>query len=646
MNEKRSPDELLKAIKSSDNKAIGKLHIFLGMCSGVGKTYAMLEAAKHQAVRGTAIKVGVVETHGRKETEELLQGLTIIPKREMEYRGSLFYEMDLDSILAEKPELVLVDELAHTNVPGSRHAKRYQDVQEILKAGIDVYTTLNIQHVESRNDQVTQIAEVVIRERVPDSILEKAEQIEIVDIPPAELLRRLDEGKVYLGERAKRAKEGFFKEETLLALRELALRFVAEKVDQDLHISMTINGIAGPWSTNERLLVAISSSPSSARLIRTARRMAFNLEAPWIALYVKNSVILSADDEIMLEKNIALARELGAEVLTIADHNLARAIQKVSNNRNVTQIVIGRPKRRFLRDYLRRGSLLDKLLKETSKVDIHVIRAVKEGPKRFLFLWPQFSTPLFTYANTALFLIGISFLCAVLLPILGYRALGSLFLLSILVVASFSNAGPILFAAIFSAIVWNFFFIPPIFTFIINSTEDLVMLLSFFVVALVAGFLTSRIRQQEIALNVRENETRLLYEMVKKLSVAENPADVCAIITEIIQFQFKAKIVVLLADQSKKLVLKKDEPNTQLMHEKEMAVAQWSFENRQHAGWSTQTLSGASCLCLPMIGNSLIVGIVAYFPVSKNEFLGIEKRNFLETVITQSTIVLDHMTQR
>ena len=637
-----NPDELLEALSRTSVSERGVLRVFLGMCPGVGKTYSMLLSARQQVARGVNVLVGIVETHGRKETEALLEGLTIVPRASREYKGTTVTKMDLDAILAQKPTLVLVDELAHTNAPGSRHLKRYQDIQELLGAGIDVYTTVNIQHIESRNDQVAQITGVIVRETVPDSFLELADQIEVVDLSPSELLERLKEGKVYIGDRAARAAEGFFKAEHLLALRELSLRFVAEKVDQDLHDHMTINGIEGPWNTNERLLVAVSYSPYSARLIRTARRMAYNLEAPWVALYVDTGETLQPGDIETLQKNLALARELGAEVVTTSDHDVAAAIQRVSRDRNVTQIIMGRPDRRIVQDFFARGSLLDKLVRDTSKVDVHVIRAERKPRYRgWAARWPNFKTGFLPYYNTALFMLVVSFMCRAVLPFLGYRALGSVFLLSILIVAGFTTGGPILLAAVISAFVWDFFFIPPTWTFTISSSEDTMIVVSFFVAALIGGFLTARIRRQELVLESREGESRLLYELVKKLSNAKNSKQIAEILSEAVTKQFRGKSSVLLADKAGQLLT--EQIVGRHLSEKEVAVAQWSFENAKSAGWSTQTLSGATCLCMPMKGESGVVGVVAFHPPAGLTSFSIEKESFFETVVTQTAIVLERL---
>lgn len=324
-----NPDDLLGGIKKlEEQSARGHLRVFFGMCPGVGKTYSMLRAARERVSEGIDVVVGVVETHGRSETAQMLEGLEQIPLKNIQYRDAKLQEMDIDAILERKPKLVLIDELAHSNAPGSRHNKRHQDVEEILSNGIDVYTTLNVQHIESRSDLVYQITGVAIQEKVPDSFLELADQIELIDLSPEVLLRRLSEGKVYLGERAAKAAENFFKIENIIALRELALRFTAEKVDEQLRSQMVMKQISGVWNTNERILVAVSHSPYSARLIRAARRMAYNLEAPWIALYVDTGDDLSEDDQRRLRKNLNLAKELGAEIV----HTRERTIVEKHKN--------------------------------------------------------------------------------------------------------------------------------------------------------------------------------------------------------------------------------------------------------------------------------------------------------------------------
>lgn len=641
MNEyKAKPEKLLEAIQkinSQENR--GKLRVFLGMCPGVGKTYAMLKAAQEQQKRSVKVAVGVVETHGRKETEELLQGLKIIPRKQITYKNTELSEMDLDLILIEKPQLVLVDELAHTNAPGVRHSKRYQDVEELLAAGMDVYTTINIQHIESRNDQVAQITGVLVRETVPDSIIEQAQQIEVIDLSPSQLLQRLREGKVYLGDRAIAAEKSFFKEEHLMALRELALRFTAEKVDQELHDQMLMKGIEGPWNTNERLLVAVSHSPYSAKLIRTAKRMAQMLEAPWIALYVDQNLTLSADDHEILRKNLDLAKKLGAEVITVADTNITLAIQSVCNSKNVTQMILGRPDRRFFRDFIHGGTLLDQLVKVAGDIDIHVVRTKSRRIKQKFFRWPQFRSGLMAYYHTSWLVIAMSLFCYFLLPYLGYQALGSFFLLFILGVASISSRGPIFFSALLSALIWNYFFIPPQFTFHISSTPDLMMVLSFFVTALVGGLLTSRIRRQESVLRAKEEKSQHLYEFVKSLATAKDEDQIIEVLRLAIQHQFNCDSAVLLNDNLGRLAHRSDFP----FEENDFAVASWVFENNKPAGWSTMTLSGSKTFSLPMTGNADVIGVLIILPPKDQLEFTIDQQNFVETLILQAATTIERL---
>src|SRR5579864_2712269 len=342
--ERPNPDELLAQIKREEVDSVrGRLKIFFGMCPGVGKTYAMLQAARQKQAEGCEVVVGIVETHGRKETEALLEVMPIMPRTQIEYRGTKLTEMDLDAILTWHPGLAIVDELAHTNAPGSLHPKRYQDVLELLDAGIDVYTTLNVQHVASRSDTVRQISGITVSETVPDTVLDLADEIILVDLTPEQLRARLAEGKVYLGERAEWAAKNFFRESNLTALREMALRLVAEHVDRDLRDIMSEQKIAGPWKSGDRLLVAVSASPYSERLIRYTRRLASSMEASWIVANIERPQPLSQQEQARLTRYLALARQLGAEVLSTPGADVGEALLRIARQHNVTQIVIGKP---------------------------------------------------------------------------------------------------------------------------------------------------------------------------------------------------------------------------------------------------------------------------------------------------------------
>ncbi|QDK37598.1 sensor histidine kinase KdpD [Bdellovibrio sp. NC01] len=638
-----NPDELLERIqKQEEASSRGHLRVFFGMCPGVGKTFAMLKAAQEQLRQGMDLVVGVVETHGRRETEELVLGMEVIPRKKTPYRGAVVEEMDIDAILARKPAIVLVDELAHTNAPESRHPKRYQDVIELLDAGIHVYTTINVQHIESRADLVQQITGVRVFERVPDSLIDRAQQIELIDISAQNLIKRLKEGKVYQGDRAARAEENFFKETHLLALRELSLRYTAERVDQDLQDSMVVQRVQGPWNTQERLLVAVGHSPHSGRLIRATRRMAYNLEAPWIALYVDTGNQFKPDDQSMLTKNLNLARELGAEVISVKSMNIAEALNRVSHERNVTQIIMGRPERNAWNLIWNRGSLLDQLVQKTSAVDIHVIRQEDAREKRkWSWKFPGLYAPGASYWNTFWFMVGVTFVSQLIVPYVGYRAVGFIFLMCILVLGFLTSLGPILFAAGLSALIWNFMFIPPVFTFAISQPEDVMMCLAYLFVALMGGFLTAKVRSRDLDLIQRDEYNRALYELVKEMAAALTSLEACLSAEQSLETLLKGKVKIILTDSEGKLLRKTY--NSAKLDEKDLALALWSFENRKKAGWKTDTLTESRCLSLPLRGKENLMGILLYYP-RKNEGLPLDQENLLDTVVVQLAMALERLT--
>jgi two-component system, OmpR family, sensor histidine kinase KdpD len=641
-NRRPNPDDLLGGIKKMEERSSrGQLRVFFGMCPGVGKTYSMLRAAKERANEGVDIVVGVVETHGRSETAKLLVGFEQIPKKKVKYRDTQLLEMDLDAILHRKPKVVLIDELAHSNAPESRHNKRYQDVEEILSKGIDVYTTLNVQHIESRSDLVYQITGVAIQEKVPDSFMEFADQIELIDISPEVLLRRLSEGKVYLGERAEKAAENFFKVENIIALRELALRFTAEKVDDQLRSQRVMKQISGVWNTNERLMVAISHSSYSARLIRAARRVAYSLEAPWNALYVDTGEDLSEGDQKRLRKNMNLAKELGAEIVHTREKGVVSAIKRVAHEKNVTQIVVGRSDKRFIRDFLAQGTILEQLVQETSEIDIHVIRQERKPKfKRFQLNIPKLKTGFFPYWYVLWFLIAVSFGSYALLPWIGYRSIGFIFLFAVLVVGSISTFGPILFAAGFSALTWNFFFIPPQFTIAIKEPEDMMNFFALFVVAFVSGYLASRIKKQEADLSERAHRSSVLYEFSRQLAEAKTIQEIANRASEGLNQVFNFDSVILMKKAPGLLSEKPANFSTIVVEAKEFAVASWSLQNRKRAGWGTETLSSSRCLSVPLEGRSSMIGILLVWP-RKITQLSLEQENLLETFASNLAIGLE-----
>ena len=640
------PDALLNALDEQAKKeSTGQLRIFLGMSAGVGKTYAMLRAAHQKLKEGVDVVVGLVETHGRAETVALTEGLPLIPKKKSEYRGTILEEMDLDGILSRKPQLVIVDELAHSNVPGSRHEKRYQDVLEILEAGIDVFTAFNVQHLESRKDSVEAITGIAIRETVPDSILEKASLVELVDIAPSELLKRLKEGKVYLGDKADRAAQNFFKEDKLTALREIALRMTAERVDQDLQKFVSIRAEGNPWQTNERLLVAISHSPYSEKLIRATRRLAYNLEAPWIALHVDTGISLNDNDQSQLAKNLTLARELKAEVITTTEVDVPSAVRRICRVKNVTQVVVGRPTRRWFRDVIERGNLLERLIQQSLEVDVHIIRQEGAALARPSLLneisYYRSKTGFIKYWYTFCSIVAVCLVGGLANSFIGYRAVGFLFLLAVIIVGMFGSLGAVILAASMSALAWDYFFIPPKMTFAISNTEDFLMCVAFFVVALITGFLTNRIRFHEKVIRDREERTNVLYEVLKDIANATEKSDFLSKVNNRMGTLLGATCGAILRAEQGKLDFDETRTYSIPLSEKDRAVAQWSFENEKPAGWATDTLSQSDALFLPLKGASETVGVFVFRPSKKNRKLDLEKESLLFSVVRQLGVSIE-----
>ena len=636
-----NPDALLAAIQRDEiRQQRGKLKVFLGMCAGVGKTYAMLEAARREFAAGRDVVVGYLETHGRKETDALAEGLPIIPRRLIEYRGIQLSEFDLDAALARKPKLILVDEFAHSNAPESRHPKRYQDVLELLNAGIDVFTTLNIQHLESRAEAVAQITGVTIHETVPDTALTDAE-FELVDLPPDELRARLAAGKVYLPERAATAQDRFFRTGNLSALRELALRFTAEHVGQDVLAERQAHGIGTPWKSGQRLLVAVSASPTSASLVRWTRRLAGELHAAWLAVYVESTRALSDEDQARLAKHLALARELGAEIITTTDDDVVRGILRTAREQNATQIVVGKPAGWRVIEVFRGGSVLDRLIHESGQIDVLVVRAESEKissrplqPENF---W---KIDFRTYAWVAGIVAGVTGLNAGLDRFVGFYALALTYLLAVVVLALFVGRGPVFFAATLSALLWNFFFLPPRFTLFITSFQDGMMFTMYFVVALVLGQLTARIRAQQTAERQREQRATALYLFTRELAESPDLAQLLAVVIQQVGKTFRADVALALPDENEVSPVTPYFASTWPLSEKEQTVAAWAFQHRQVAGRGTDNLPASEGLHLPLVAGTRATGVLS-LRFHDATPLAPAQRDLLDAFIRQIALVFD-----
>lgn len=625
-----SPEELLNVVSREESQRTkGKLKIFLGMAAGVGKTYAMLEEAQKLKAEGFDIVVASVATHGRPETARLLQGLEILPEKWVKYKDSVFEELDIDAIIKRKPQIVIVDELAHSNVPGSRHPKRWQDVMEILDHGINVYATLNIQHIESLKDVIERIAGISIRETVPDIVVDQAANIELIDLTPNELLERLKEGKVYLGEQSAIAAANFFKEDRLTALREIVLRFAAEKVDHDLKGMVSTVQRTEAWKPRERLLVAISHSPHSQKLVRITRRLAFNLDAPWIALHVDSGQELDEEEQATLAKNLALARDLGAEdVITTSDTDIPAAIQRVARQRSVTQIIIGRPPKRFM-EFLFGNTLMDRLARECSDIDLHVIRQTllhKTYGKRFRLA--RVTGNLIPYFWVLCIVSGLTMFNWLMYSTIGYRIAGFIFLSGILLLSLVFKKGPIFFGSVLYALIWGLVFIPLKGETVLALNEDMVMLAFYFLTAVCAGVLVDRAKRNKEMLTKRERTTETLYDIVQEISTIANQNELLNTIKERLRSVIDGKFDIAIKKTEGGLAF--GEGNPLFANEKEKAAATWVFQNGKEAGWSTSTLPMSQNLYIPLKGHKEVMGVLAYHPKGDHK-LTIEEKNFLYT---------------
>ena len=606
------PDALLASLNREEQRARrGQLKVYFGMCPGVGKTYAMLNAAHQELLDGVDLVVGVVETHGRRETEALLTGLTVVPRKQIAYKNVQLSEMDLEAILERKPKLVLVDEFAHTNAPGSRHPKRFQDVVELLDAGINVYTTLNVQHIESRADAVRQITGATVHETVPDSVFGLADQIELVDLTPEALRERLNEGKVYMDGRAAAAAENFFKDTHLTALRELALRFVAEHVDKRLRELRSVGTLKTIWRSGERLLVAIGPSPSSTQLVRWTRRMAASQGASWIAVSVESTTPLDADAQRRLERNLSLARELGAEVVVTHDDDVAGALVRVALQNNATQIVVGKSLRPRWVDALSGGNLVDRLLRIGGSIDIYVVPAERAAgnPTPWLNWRPVPVSSAREYGEVVVALAALTLVSNFVVPHSGYVAVGLFYLLAVIVLSLRVGRGPVLAAGILSALTWNFVFIPPLYTFTIGTAQDRLMYGTYIVVAIVSGHLTARIRDQERNERMREDRSTALFHLTQALSNARTLDDAVFSALRQADAHFGAQSALLL-NEGDGSALMPHFAGSFTVTDKERGVADWAWRNRRKAGRFTDTLPSSEGFHVPLVREDAAFGVL------------------------------------
>lgn len=634
------PDALLARLREAEERARrGQLRVFLGMCPGVGKTYAMLRAARRARAEGVNVLVALVETHGRAETEAMIADLPVQPRLAVSHRGATLHEMDLPGVLAARPQLVLVDELAHTNAPGLAHPKRWQDVLDLLEAGIDVFTTLNIQHVESRADAVRQITGAPVHETVPDSLLDLADEVELVDLTAQNLRERLAEGKVYLGPRAAVAAENFFREDHLNALREIALRYTAERVERQLRDLRRGTQKSTVWRSGERLLVAVGPSPFSTRLVRWTRRLAAAQGAPWLAVHVASPRPLLPEAQARLDQNLALALELGAELVLAEADDIARALVSTALEHNATQIVVGKPRGSRWLDWIEGGSLVDRLIRLGGNIDIYVVPA-EPGARRaqWLDFTPIRRSSLGEYLLAAGVVLGV---CAVglLLPGRYYLAVGLVQLLAVILLSLRVGRWPVLLAGLLGALSWNFLFIPPRFTFAIDRIEDGLLFLTYFVVALVAGQLTARLRARVADEHARERRSSALFELTRALAETRTlDAGAMAALRQI-DTLFSARSTLLLAGETA-AELTPHFAASFTLDAKEQGVALWAHQHRRPAGRFTTTLPGCVGFYLPLIREDRSLGVLG-IAATEARPLTLIQRDLIEAFARQIAIMVE-----
>jgi two-component system sensor histidine kinase KdpD len=633
------PDAILHALNQERTKR-ARLKIFFGMCAGVGKTYEMLQAAQEAKEAGIDVVIGAVHTHGRIETGALVAGLPVIPLKQVEYRGTILEELDIDAILARKPALVLVDELAHTNAPGSRHTKRYLDVLELLDNGIDVFTTLNVQHLESRADTVAQITGTIVRETLPDSVFEEADEVEVIDIPPDELLRRLADGKVYAPERSQRAVENFFRRGNLTALREMTLRLATERVEHQLRDYVRTEHIRGPWRSGQRLVVGVTPSRESVHLIRWTKRLAFTMQASWVAVFVERSRALTAAAQEQFARNIELARELGAEVVTTADEDVAAALVRVAREHNATQIIVGRSgESRFMG---LRPTLVDRIIGLSTDIDVCVTGGEEpEKPRRRVpFPSPAFHSGMWHYATAAAVVLLVSAACFPFAGVIGYQTISLILLLTVILLPLRFGVGPVVLAAALSALIWDFLFIPPRFTFYIRAPQDVLMVVMYFAVAAVTGILTVRVRAREKAVRSREERALALYALTNDLSSARNQNDVVQAAVAHVRKSFDADVAVFLSDLDGDFVHIPHPASTYRPSDKEMSVPSWVHWNEKRAGRFTQTLPFARATYYPLAGPRYPLGVLG-LQLRGDARLSIDQESLLSNFLNQIASALE-----
>ncbi|MFC5490511.1 sensor histidine kinase KdpD [Dokdonella soli] len=650
------PDALLARVQHEESRAHqGRLKIFFGATAGVGKSYAMLEAARRQRADGVDVVVGYVELHGRPETEALLEGLEVLPPMRLEHRGLVLTEFDLDAALARHPQLLLVDELAHSNHPGARHPKRWMDIKELLDAGIDVYTTVNVQHLESLKDIVAQITGVDVRETVPDRVFTEADEVELVDLPPDELLERLAEGKVYVPDKARQAAQAFFRKGNLIALRQLALRSTAERVDAAMREYRDRHAITQPWAAGERLLVCVGPDPLSARLVRSARRMATALNAQWLAVYVETPALArlpqAARDPIL--QTLKLAEQLGAETANLSGESVAATVLDFARRRNVSKIVVGKPVRSGWRDRLK-GSLVDELIRRSGAIDVYVITAEPgtdtRTPARAFHRssrWPAYLKSIAVVALATL-------ICTQMSGLFERTNIVMVYLLGTVLVAARFGRGPSVLAAVLSVGLFDFLFVPPIYSFAVSDTQYVITFGVMLTTALLISHLAALGKRQASVARQRERRSAELYALSRELARRRTLEELAKFLCRHVVASVDGEAAVLLPDADGKIQdpthfcdrgVERAESNLARypVPGNDLGIAQWAYDHRQKAGLATDTLASAGAIYLPLNALKRCIGVLGLRPRDARQLQTPEQMHLVEALVNQAAVAMERV---
>jgi two-component system sensor histidine kinase KdpD len=644
-----SPEALLEAARREQG-GTGRLKIFVGAAPGVGKTYEMLQSAHARQKAGIDVVIGFIETHGRAETEALVRGLEVIPRKRIEYRDQILEEVDLDAVIARKPQLALVDELAHTNAPGSRHPKRYLDVEELLSHGIDVYTAVNIQHIESLNDVVAQITHVRVRETVPDSVFDRADAIELIDLTPDDLMQRLKEGKVYVPKQAERALEHYFSPGNLTALRELALRRTADRVDEQLLNHMQANAIAGPWAAGDRILVCVSEDLRAAGLVRYTKRVADRVHAPWTAISIetRRSLQLSDEQRDRLADTLRLAEALGGEALTIpgVGRRIADDIISFAHANNVTQIIIGKSTRSRWFEIVQ-GSVVHDLVRRAGNISVNVIPGGElpstpaATPSMRTATRPEPFNPRPYLMALVITAIG---LCAgeLINSLLGLENVDLVFLTAVVGVAVRYGLWPSLLASVVASLCYNFFFLPPVYTFTITDPTNIAAFCFFMLIAILVSNVAARVRTQADTALSRIKTTEQLYAFSRKLAGTATLDDVLWATAYQTALMLKVRVVLLLPEDGI-LTVKAGYPPEDQLDKADLAAANWAWSNDRSAGRGSDTLPGAKRLFLPMRTGRGLIGVIGIDNDRTGPLLTPDQRRLLDALVDQGALAIERV---